>query len=218
MYMYIKAPSNFQPFLHRLIANFLLFLKMSSISLTASVLATVCAYILVQSGDSCGSLASKCGISAADFTKYNPSSTLCSTLTPGEPVCCSAGSLPDLSPQPNANGTCYSYTVQVGDYCQELAQKYYITSDEIETYNAQTWAWMGCNDLQKDAVICLSSGHPPMPAPLQNAVCGPQVPGTEYPSQWSDISNLNPCPLNACVCRTQSAITCGTGRLIDISF
>jgi hypothetical protein len=42
-----------------------------------------CRYIRVASGDSCAALASKCGISGADFTKYNPSSTLCSSLREG---------------------------------------------------------------------------------------------------------------------------------------
>ena len=87
--------------------------------------------------------------------------------------------------------------VQDGDYCALLAKEYYITTDEIEEYNAQTWGWMGCSNLQLDAVICLSSGEPPMPAVLPNAVCGPQVEGSTRPSDWSHISSLNPCHLNA---------------------
>lgn len=43
-----------------------------------------CTTVQVVSGDSCGSLVTKCGISAADFTTYNPSTTLCSTLAIGE--------------------------------------------------------------------------------------------------------------------------------------
>jgi LysM repeat protein len=39
-----------------------------------------CRTITVVSGDSCGALATKCGITAAQFTTFNPSSTLCSTL------------------------------------------------------------------------------------------------------------------------------------------
>ncbi|OJJ78536.1 uncharacterized protein ASPGLDRAFT_40729 [Aspergillus glaucus CBS 516.65] len=143
-------------------------------------------------------LVTECGITAAELAKYNPDDSLCSSLAVGQPICCSGGSLPDLTPQPNDNGTCYSYTVQDGDYCALLAEEYYITTDEIEEYNAQTWGWMGCSNLQLDAVICLSSGEPPMPAVLPNAVCGPQVEGSTRPSDWSDISSLNPCPLNAC--------------------
>lgn len=65
-----------------------------------------CSTIQVVSGDSCGGLASKCGISGAAFTTYNPSSTLCSTLAPGQHVCCSSGTLPNFSPLQNADGSC----------------------------------------------------------------------------------------------------------------
>jgi GH18 family chitinase len=46
--------------------------------------------------------------------------------------------------------------------------------------------------------ICLSPGYPPMPATLPNAVCGPQVSGTAAVAAGTDMSTLNPCPLNAC--------------------
>lgn len=74
--------------------------------------------------------------------KYNPDDSLCSSLAIGQPICYSGGSLLDLTPQPNDDGTCYSYTVQDGDYCALLAEEYYITTHEIEEYNAQTWGWM----------------------------------------------------------------------------
>ena len=38
-----------------------------------------------------------------------------------------------------------------------------------------------------------------MPAPVKNAICGPQVPGTHKPDNMSDtgaLASLNPCPLN----------------------
>ncbi|KAH8886056.1 class V chitinase-like protein [Thozetella sp. PMI_491] len=157
-----------------------------------------CSYILVNQGDSCASLATRCGISASDFTTYNPASDLCSTLQPKQPVCCSAGTLPDLSPKENDDGTCYACTVQTGEYCSLIADNYYLTVDKIETYNNQTWGWNGCNGLQAGAQICLSTGTPPMPAVVAGAQCGPQVNGTARPANWSDISSLNPCPLNAC--------------------
>ncbi|EEA25067.1 conserved hypothetical protein [Talaromyces marneffei ATCC 18224] len=94
--------------------------------------ADTCSYTTVVSGDGCASLATRCGITAAELSTYNPSPTLCSTLAVGEIIYCSAGSVPDLSPQPSSDG------------------------------------------------------------------CGPQVSGTTRPSNWSDISSLNPCPLNAC--------------------
>jgi chitinase len=74
-----------------------------------------CRTIQVVSGDSCGALATKCGISASDFTKFNPASNLCSTLAIGQYVCCSSGTLPDLTPKPNADGSCATYTVQSGE-------------------------------------------------------------------------------------------------------
>lgn len=79
--------------------------------------------------------------------KYNPDDSLCSSLAIGQPICYSGGSLLDLTPQPNDDGTCYSYTVQDGDYCALLAEEYYITTHEIEEYNDQTWA--GCNYLSQ---------------------------------------------------------------------
>jgi len=36
-----------------------------------------------------------------------------------------------------------------------------------------------------------------MPAPLNGAVCGPQVPGTKW-NHTTKLEELNPCPLNAC--------------------
>ena len=37
-----------------------------------------------------------------------------------------------------------------------------------------------------------------MPQSVQNAVCGPTKPGTPAPAAGTDLSTLNPCPLNAC--------------------
>lgn len=159
---------------------------------------TTCSTITVVSGDSCASLANRCGISSAQFYDYNPQPNLCATLAVGQLVCCTAGSLPDNTPSPYANGTCYTYRVQSGDYCSALATTYSITVDDIESYNDDTWGWLGCTDLQAGQNICLSSGSPPFPAPVSNAVCGPQVPGTLEPTNGTDWALLNPCPLNAC--------------------
>lgn len=115
---------------------------------------TDCTEIQVISGDSCASLATRCGISGALFTEYNPSSTLCSTLVPDEWVCCSAGDLPDHAPQPQSDGTCYTYSVQSGDTCSALAGAYSITVDDIEDWNTDTWGFAGCSDLQIGQAIC----------------------------------------------------------------
>lgn len=157
-----------------------------------------CKTVVVASGDGCGTLADECGISAVDFTTYNPSSTLCSTLAVGQHVCCSDGNLPDYSPQPNANGTCATYTVVTNDSCSQLAALNSITVDDIESFNRQTWGWMGCADLQAGYNICLSTGNPPMPATVANAICGPQVPGTIQSTSGLNFSLYNQCNMNAC--------------------
>ncbi|ERS96515.1 hypothetical protein HMPREF1624_06719 [Sporothrix schenckii ATCC 58251] len=158
-----------------------------------------CTTVQVVYGDTCGTLATKCGISAADFTKYNPSSTLCSKLAPGQHVCCSSGTLPSFAPKPNSDGSCYSYTVVANDNCADLAAAYDLTNDLIESFNNETWGWQGCGNVLLGAVICLSTGSPPMPAAIANAECGPQKPGTVVgPGGTYNLSGLNPCPLNAC--------------------
>ena len=160
---------------------------------------TTCSTIRVQSGDSCASLAARCGINSTDFYDYNPQANLCSTLTPGQYICCSSGSLPDLAPKTNANGTCATYLVQPGDTCNQLAVDYPpLTVNEIEQYNNATWGWLGCSDLQAHQYMCLSSGTPPFPAPVAGTACGPQVPNTVEPANGTNWASLNPCPLNAC--------------------
>ncbi|KAH6636435.1 glycoside hydrolase superfamily [Chaetomium tenue] len=161
-----------------------------------------CSTVTVQPGDLCGALASRCGISTADLYKYNPGSTFCNTLQPGQLVCCSEGSLPDLKPKPNPDGTCAAYTVQPGEGCSAIGAKFQLSNADIDTFNSKTWGWNGCDaTVPLGAVICVSTGDPPMPAVIENAVCGPQVSGTPRPSDWSQIASLNPCPLNAC-CNT----------------
>jgi hypothetical protein len=74
-----------------------------------------------------------------------------------------------------------------------------MTTADIETYNKETWAWSSCGSLNEGDYICLSSGDPPMPVTIGNAVCGPQVPGTTRPKTWSQVPSLNPCPSGQCV-------------------
>ncbi|EHK19253.1 glycoside hydrolase family 18 protein [Trichoderma virens Gv29-8] len=158
-----------------------------------------CTTIQVVYGDTCGSLAQRCGITSAQFTQYNPASNECSSLQPGEHVCCSAGTLPNYAPPPQADGTCATYTVQPNDDCSTIAASYSLTVTELGNFNNNTWAWGGCSrPLYPNNIICISKGNPPMPAPVSNALCGPQVPGTPTPPSGTNISTLNPCPLNAC--------------------
>ncbi|KAL5337697.1 hypothetical protein BJX70DRAFT_409027 [Aspergillus crustosus] len=140
----------------------------------------------------------QCGISGADFTKYNPAKDFCAKLQPKQHVCCSSGDMPDFRPQPNEDGTCKTHQVTDVDNCANLAAEYSLTNDDLEEFNKNTWGWNGCDLLFKDTVMCLSKGTAPFPAPIANAQCGPQKPGSKAPSDDSDISELNPCPLNAC--------------------
>jgi hypothetical protein len=158
-----------------------------------------CRTIQVVSLDGCDSLASKCGISGADFNKYNSGiANLCSTLKVGQHVCCNSGTLPDFKPKPNPDGSCASYLVNAGDWCDSIAVANGLTVKDLEDLNKNTWGWSGCAILYAGIKMCLSSGSPPMPAPIENAVCGPQKPGTSQPPKGTNLADLNPCPLKAC--------------------
>lgn len=158
-----------------------------------------CRVVPIVAGDTCGKLADRCGISPADFTKYNPDDDFCSTLSPYGRACCSPGDLPDIRPKKNADGTCATYLVKSGDDCPTLAGKNGLKTSDIEDFNkGTTWGWNGCEHLLASMNICLSDGLPPMPAPIENAVCGPQKPNSTRPTDGRFIGNINPCPLNAC--------------------
>ncbi|KAJ5752187.1 hypothetical protein N7520_009104, partial [Penicillium odoratum] len=160
---------------------------------------SACSTILTKSGDTCATLAARCGITTAQLSEYNTDASLCSSITTGIPVCCSFGTL-NLPPVEESDGLCYTYTVQANDTCKLIADGYQITVDQLKTYNDDTYGWGECGELDEGAFICLSSGSPPMPASLPNAICGPQVPGTARPSNMSDLDDLNPCLATNCKC------------------
>lgn len=105
----------------------------------------------------------------------------------------------------DGSAICSTYTVTGGDTCTKVAQSHGITVKNIEDYNAQTWGWHGCSHIQQGAFICVSPGEPPMPVALPHATCGPQVPGTVRPKEYSDLASLNPCPPNQCVSILQNS-------------
>ncbi|KAI1804250.1 carbohydrate-binding module family 24 protein [Daldinia bambusicola] len=164
----------------------------------------VCRHIKVVSGDSCASLVKKCGITAAEFTKYNPKANLCATLMPGDYVCCSAGDPykepKPTPPKPGKDGICATHLIANGDTCAALAKKYGLTVANIEKFNqGKTWAWTACKDMLLGYNMCLSDGLAPLPPPQQGTECGPLVPGTKRPTNKSiSLADLNPCPLKAC--------------------
>lgn len=96
-------------------------------------------------------------------------------------------------------GFCASYTIQGYDTCASIAKAHGITEADIEAFNTNTWAWLGCNRLYQGDFICVGAGDPPMPMALPNAVCGPQIPGTTRPNIWADLGSMNPCPAGQCV-------------------
>ncbi|KAH9203891.1 glycoside hydrolase superfamily [Leptodontidium sp. 2 PMI_412] len=157
-----------------------------------------CKYTQAVSGDGCWSVADRCAVTQAQLISYNNDAKLCSNLKVGQYICCSAGTLPNFTPQPNSDGTRKSYTVKSNDYCAAIAASNTMTVADIESRNKNTWGWTGCSYLLVGAVICLSAGSPPMPGAVTNAVCGPTVKGTSRPADMSTLANLNPCPLNVC--------------------
>lgn len=103
-------------------------------------------------------------------------------------------------PEADGNGYCYTYVVQsIDDTCTSIASEYGITKALIEKYNTYTWGWTGCSGIYQGDIICLSSGEPPMPVALPQATCGPQVPGTARPKNYSEVYSLNPCSSGKCV-------------------
>ena len=134
-----------------------------------------CSYIQANAGDGCWQLAQRCNITQDQLTQYNTVPNFCNTVQKNQTVCCSAGSLPDFSPKPYPNGTCYTYVVNPDDTCDSIAAANLMNASSIPLYNSQSWGWQGCNPLQKGQRICLSSGTPPFPAPVAGNVCGPQV-------------------------------------------
>ncbi|KAM7183708.1 hypothetical protein V8F20_012513 [Naviculisporaceae sp. PSN 640] len=159
-----------------------------------------CRTIQVQDRDICDTLAARCGISRKEFDKYNVGDDkFCNGLKPKQRVCCSAGTMPNFAPSPNADGSCFTHKIVDQDTCDSLSGEYSLSHELLDEYNKKTWGWNTCkNFLFKETVICLSKGRPPFPAVLPNAVCGPQKPGSVDPKDDSDISKMNPCPLNAC--------------------
>lgn len=100
-----------------------------------------CRTVTVDTGDDCGKLLTRCGggLTAADFYKYNPNPKLCSTLQPGQRVCCNTGQLPDIRPKQNADGSCFAYKIKSGDFCNKIASANDLTVNELEDLNKETW-------------------------------------------------------------------------------
>lgn len=116
------------------------------------------------------------------------------------------------------HGDCFS--VQPDDNCSKIAAEHGLEQSDLSKFNRPgqfslnfsalsplvplhlTWqnfrGWNGCDKLLVGQTICLSTGSPPLPAPVSNAVCGPTKPGTKKPDDDTDLADLNQCPLKVC--------------------
>ncbi|KAM0287958.1 hypothetical protein ACHAQH_000025 [Verticillium albo-atrum] len=159
-----------------------------------------CRSIRAEENDTCTKLASRCGLGGAAFESFNrATANLCSTLKAGQPVCCSSGTLPDIKPKPQADGSCTSYAVEAGEGCSAVAAKHGLKEPDLEKMNEKTWGWDGCDGgLGLKQRICVSTGNPPMPATYPDAQCGPTKPGSKSPTDGTSLADINPCPLNVC--------------------
>jgi chitinase len=158
-----------------------------------------CRYTQAVSGDGCWALADRCKITQDQLKQYNGGqSNFCQLIQNGAYYCCSSGDLPDLSPQPNADGTCKTHTVISGDSCYKIAEAYTMTVQQLQDRNKKTWGWQDCQYLVPNQLLCISTGSAPMPAYNPEATCGPTVDGTPAQTDMSKINELNPCPLKAC--------------------
>jgi hypothetical protein len=156
----------------------------------------MCSSYIVREGDTCTSVAAKCGITIDLLTTYNRGVECAKNV--GKPMCCSTGETP--VPPRDVEGVGYSYTIRGEDTCERIAKAYSITVANIENWNKDGYGWYGCGDLQIGGNICLSEkGIRPMPVSIPGAVCGPGVPGTARPIEWKKLSSLNPCPPAQCV-------------------
>lgn len=67
---------------------------------------STCTTVEVVSGDTCATLAAECGITTDEFTEYNSGSGDCTGFTVGESVCCSTGTVPQVSNAVEVEGDC----------------------------------------------------------------------------------------------------------------
>ena len=119
-------------------------------------------------------------------------------MSVGQYICCTASDFPDFTPKSKPDGTCASVLVEPGDLCFTIAAANGLTPKGLENFNKKSWGWAGYKYLQLKQQICISKGNSAIPESIENAVCGPQVPGTKKPPKSMDLADLNPCPLKTC--------------------
>ncbi|KAJ3395681.1 hypothetical protein HDU92_005147 [Lobulomyces angularis] len=164
-----------------------------------------CIVYQIKTGDGCWSIANEIGVSQAELEGYNRNNWNwkgCDKLALDQKICVSPGNPPaDPRPKPDANGNCFAYNIKANDGCWSLAVIYGLTVADIETFNKNTFHWVGCAKIQTGMNICLSSGSPPLPPIDPNAQCG-----LTSVNKLTGERNVK-CALNAC-CSTWGY--CGT--------
>lgn len=99
-----------------------------------------CKTVNVKGGDDCGTLAGKCGLKPADFTKlHSDKEGFCSDLAVGQPVCCTRGKNPVKKPEPGADGSYAQYKIQKDDSYSVIAARNGLKQSDIMEFNKKTW-------------------------------------------------------------------------------
>jgi hypothetical protein len=93
---------------------------------------------------------------------------------------------------------CKTYVTQAQDTCKGITNAHGITMAQLQMYNSYSWRF-DCGNMPQGSIICIGPGSPPMPTARYDATCGPLVPGTLRPTNWSALASLNPCASNKCV-------------------
>lgn len=97
-----------------------------------------CRTVKTKAGEGCYDLAKRCKISQNDLKKYNSAKDFCTTLELDQRVCCSRGSLPDMTPQPQKDGSCSDYVIKKGDNCYSIGEEHDMEKKDIEDRNKET--------------------------------------------------------------------------------
>ncbi|GBF66700.1 LysM domain-containing protein [Trichophyton mentagrophytes] len=161
---------------------------------------------LVQSGENCAAIASKYGISLAQFTQWNSAAGsnceglwanayACVSIIGHEPMSTptkpSNGIETPLPTQPEIVNNCNKfYLVQSGDTCTTIVSKYGITLSDFTKWNPK--AGNTCAGLWANAYACVSViGYTPKPSPTPTPTKPPNGIQTPTPIQNGMVTNCN---------------------------
>ncbi|KAJ2981468.1 hypothetical protein NQ176_g2005 [Zarea fungicola] len=171
---------------------------------TQSGLAANCdKFHLVSSGDQCGIIESKYGISAAQFSSWNPAinarqwfplEPLCSNLIVGYYVCVNVPGATSTQPsngiqtpqptQPGMVGNCNQFHhIFPGNTCDQITSYHHISQQDFAKWNPQVGPQ--CTGLVADANACVGVLPDSTPTSPSNGIETPQ------PTQPGMVGNCN---------------------------